>query len=212
MRVLIADKHDLFREGIRGAISSYDNSKAVEIADVSVLDEALDLLQSGEKYDLFVLDAKISDEDDLKNITALKRKFPSLPVLIISSDDEMACLCPLKQTGVEGFVYKTVEGDELSRSVQQVVSGQIVFPQTACQHSEEEEGTACDDKAGTEPRRLTPRQRQVLKLMALGKSNRDIAEDLNLAEGTVKIHVTAILRALNVTNRTQAVIMSAHLD
>lgn len=209
MKVLIADRHDLYREGIRGAIQSRDNTADLETAGVPAFDDAFNLLQSGEKYDLFLLDAKITNKDELKNIARLKKRFPALPVLIMTSEDESICLCSLKRTGVEGLVYKTVEGDELSKSVKRIVSGQTDFPSTACQHSEDEEA---ERTSRSEQPHLTSRQRQVLELMAEGRSNRDIAGELTLAEGTVKIHVTAILRALKVTNRTQAVIMAADLD
>ncbi len=205
MRILIADQHDLFREGIKSSFQA-NFKNTFEVIDVSSLEEAQKLLREDNNFDLVLLDADISCITSLQKIGRIKKKHRSVPIVILSSGDDDVDAHSLHKTGVNGLIFKTVEGVEMPILVERILAGEQVFPEIIGSAKPVRPNKT---KLTTEANALTARQRDVLALLVQGKSNRDIAQDLDLAEGTVKIHVTAILRTLKVSNRTQAVVKAA---
>ena len=146
--------------------------------------------------------------DGMTCLSMLRKRFPQLPVVILSGYDDAHTVSRALKAGAAGFVPKTYSSDRLLAALRQVRSGRVYTP----------EASAPGEIAPREPLGghadpadfgLTARQAEVLGLMARGKSNRQIAELLGLSEGTVKIHLTAIFKVLNVSSRTQAMVVIA---
>ncbi|MEO5373179.1 MAG: response regulator transcription factor [Alphaproteobacteria bacterium] len=214
MKILIADDHGLFREGLRLVLQQLDSN--LQVVEASDFHQAVAAATSGENLDLslVLLDLSMPGMPWQEALAALRANTPDLPVVILSATDDRPLVMQAVKLGASGFIPKSSNSRVMLGALQLVLSGGVYLPpalveQSPSGQSHHSRGEAMAD--GTEGAILTPRQREVLALVGEGKSNKEVARLLELSEGTVKLHVTAILKALNVNNRTRAVVAASQL-
>ena len=197
VKILVVDDHALVREGLCQVLKGLDDE--VEVLQAGNCAQAYACAAQHANIDLVLLDYHLPDQDGLDAMAVLATRHPDLPVVILSGNANMDVMQQVLRAGASGFVTKSSLSDELLQAVRTVLDGGVHIP------PELAHAAGATDTGNTRTR-LTQRQELVLKGLLDGKSNRDIAEQLFLAEETVKSHVAAILRYFDVQNRTQAVV------
>jgi len=206
------DDHPLIPEALATILSVLDHDCTVEGA--ATLQAALDLASTGPAPDLVLLDLGLPGHKGLSALTAFREAKPAQPVVVISGDATRDRVMAALDIGAMGFIPKTAKKDVLLGALRLVISGGIYVPPEVLHDPYDSDGArpqlANAAPAGTVRTAadigLTDRQEQVLALLLRGLPNKLICRELDLAEGTVKIHVSAILKVLGVANRTQAVL------
>lgn len=212
MQILLVDDHTLFREALLHVLKQLDNN--VLVREAANCSEARQILQLQRNLDLVLLDIDLPGEDGLTALPGLREQAPTLPIVVLSgSENAQHVQCALDR-GAVGYIPKSCSGHEMVNALQLVLQGELFIPprflgKLSDVNAETEINPPAMDSHGLHG--LTARQIEVLGLMAQGLPNKLIARKLNLAEGTVKLHVAAILRALNALNRTQAVTAAARI-
>ena len=201
MKFLLIDDHPLFRQGLKGIAQRLDG--AAVVLESASYEQAQALLD--DDLDLVLLDLRLPDMDGLEALAAIRAGFPALPVVIVSASENKQDIMAALRLGALGFVSKASSADVLENALRLVLAGDVYLPSGLMLSPD---GTGADWPRNPEgaSRGLTDRQAQVMRLMAKGESNKQIARALNLSESTVKVHVTAILRALGVSSRAQAIV------
>jgi len=213
--ILVADDHPLFRDAISGVIRcQFVNSSVLEAED---LDSAMTIAQQNPDLDMILLDLNMPGMDGLNGLIQLRTRAPSVPVVIVSAEHDKNVVLKSITYGAVGFIVKSLARDAMTEALAQVLSGQVYLPAdvfwdtntspTPTHHSHFKHGSNADYFQS-----LTRRQLLVLEQMAKGESNKQIAFTLHIAETTVKAHVSAVLRKLNVHNRIQAIISARDID
>ncbi len=205
MRILVIEDHALVREGLLLALRALEEpGSAAEILGAHDADEATRLLEANEDFDLALLDLMLPGTGGLAFLGVMRKRYPHVPVLVLSALDDADTVAKAMRQGAAGFVSKASPTHVLLGALREVLAGEIWLP------PEYRELTGKRKRAKTVAERygLTKSQARVLELLAEGKSNRDIAEMLCVTEGTVKIHVSAIFRSLGVNNRSQALLVA----
>lgn len=218
MKVLVVDEHPLILEALHRVLRQLD--REVEVHDARTAAEGRKLVAAHPDTDLLLLDPSLPDADGLAVLGDLRNDFPAVPVVVLSASDQRDDVLRAIDLGAMGFIPKTSSNQVMLQALRLVLSGGVYLPPSALGRHEDTAleapaaGTAEAPGAARPTARelgLTVRQAQVLALILKGKPNKVICRELGLAEGTVKIHVAAILRALNVNTRTQAVIEASRL-
>jgi DNA-binding NarL/FixJ family response regulator len=214
MKILLSDDHALIREAMRSVLQEL-------VADASVLEacdgrRTLELIEANPDLDLVLLDLHLPDRDGLTLLGDLRERHPAMSVVILSAVQDQRIIQRALRLGALGFIPKNTGRDVLVGALRLVLSGGIYIPVEALDRPAPL--PAAGTRAPVDLRRqlppglaLTDRQLEVLALVMEGKSNKAISRQLNVAEHTVKNHVTAIFKALNVTNRTEAVVAIGRL-
>jgi DNA-binding NarL/FixJ family response regulator len=217
MQFLIVDDHVLIRESLRGVLAELrPEASIVEAADAR---ETMRLVTADPDLALILLDLNLPDRDGFEVLTELRERYPTIPVVVLSGHHDRANVVRALDLGALGFIPKTAQRAVLANAISLVLSGGIYIPPEILVRrpppaSARPGGTSDPaSRPRTSPRELglTDRQVEVLALMMQGKSNKAIGRALDLAEPTVRNHVTAVLKALNVTNRTEAVLAVVEL-
>jgi DNA-binding NarL/FixJ family response regulator len=218
VKILVVDDHPLILEALHHVLRQLD--REVEVYDARTAAEGRKLVTAHPESGLLLLDLTLPDADGFAVLDELRHDFPAVPVVVLSASDRREDVLRAIDLGAMGFIPKTSSNQVMLQALRLVLSGGVYLPPVALVHHEGAEtdlptGSAVDSSAGTRVTArelgLTGRQAQVLALILQGKPNKVICRELGLAEGTVKIHVAAILRALNVSTRTQAVIEASRL-
>jgi DNA-binding NarL/FixJ family response regulator len=219
VKILVVDDHPLILEALHHVLRQLD--REVEVYDARTGAEGRKLVAAHPETGLLLLDLTLPDVDGLALLSELRHDFPAIPVVVLSASDRREDVLRAIDLGAMGFIPKTSSNQVMLQALRLVLSGGVYLPPAALVHQEgaemESSGDSAPDSMGggtrVTPRELglTGRQAQVLALILQGKPNKVICRELGLAEGTVKIHVAAILRALNVSTRTQAVIEASRL-
>lgn len=198
MEILVADDHALIREALRHLLQELDaHTSVIEAIDG---DSARRVVAAHPHLDLALLDLKLPGVNGLDLLSELRNDYPDLPIVVLSAVEDAVTMRSVLDRGAMGFIPKSSSNQVMLSALQLVLSGgRYLPPELLSAATAEAPGSGMDLK-------LTDRQRDVLKLMLQGRSNKEICRELGLAEPTVKIHVTAILRALNVTSRAQAIV------
>ncbi len=223
MKVLLIDDHPLILSALQSIIQGLSDSVSVVAADSARM--ARDTLAQDSAFDLVLLDLRLGDADGFDVLSEFRAAYPALPVVVVSASDRTSDVIRAIDLGAMGFVPKRASNDTLFEALSMVMSGGIYVPpmdmgdETSAtdQYADNPPGAlrsvrqrAADEgfqtHASLESLGLTPRQTEVLGLLLQGKPNKLIARDLNLSVETVKDHVAAVLRTLNVSSRTQAVL------
>lgn len=187
------------------------------LLEAQACDEALALTRSNQDITLILLDLALPGVDGFEALRQFREEFPGVPVVVVSAFDQPEFVTRAIDSGAMGFIPKTSSTQILLNALRLVLSGGVYLPAELLRKHDSIPPTApmlpTSPAQLRDPREigLTQRQSQVLTQLVQGKPNKIICRELNLAEGTVKIHVTAILKALGVTNRTQAVIAVSKL-
>lgn len=203
LKILVVEDHALVREGLLQALRGLGDE--VETFSAGSAEEALEQLGQAADLDLVLLDLMLPGTSGMGLVGALRKRFPEIPVLILSALDDPETVSRAMRQGAAGFVPKSSPTETLLGAVRQVLAGDTWLPP---QLEEAVMQKASHGRNIAARFRLTPAQMRVLELLVQGKTNRDIAEVLNVTEGTVKIHVSAIFRALDVSNRSQALLVA----
>ena len=197
MKILIVDDHALFRGGLCHVLQYLDEQ--VDVLEASNCDCAMQHVEANPDLDLVLLDLNMPGEDGFKGLHSFSTLYPTIPVVIVSASNRRRDIQRALDTGAMGFIPKESTSSVMLNALQLVLAGSIYLPPSMGQQSNQY-SKPTNDTVQT----LTPRQLQVLSMVVQGHSNKVIAAQLDIAETTIKMHVTAILKSLGVSNRTQA--------
>ena len=218
VKILVVDDHALIRTALRGVLGELHRD--VTVLEASDCRGAFDLIEAHPDLDLVLLDLSLPGIHGLAALEELRTRHPALPVVVLSSANDRASVMQALDQGAMGYIPKLSSNEILVSALRLVLSGGIYIPPEILARWESPPATDLQAAAASGrngPQRtptdlgLSGRQAEVLRLLLEGKSNKLICRELDLAESTVKNHVTLILKALNVTSRTQAVIAAARM-
>lgn len=206
LKLLVVEDHALVREGLVRLLGQVE--PGAQVHESPDFESALNVLDSEGEFDLVLLDLALPGIDGFAGLDILRRRYPSMPVAVVSAFDDMPTITRVLNLGASGFIPKAFSGEALLAAVRDVLAGNIFKPTGQPVPLMDDLTPVAPSKSGVRPAEigLTDRQGQVLGLMVRGLSNRDIAEQLGLSEGTVKIHATAVFKTLGVNSRTQALV------
>ncbi len=224
MRVLLIDDHPLILTALQNVIQGIGNHvSVVGVGGARAAREAL--AASGDAFDLMLLDLRLGDADGFELLAELRAAWPAVPVVVVSASDRSADVIRAIDLGAMGFVPKRASNETLQEALHVVMQGGIYVPPMTMRS--ETEPPDAESHPASHPAqipaapppaaalaafKLTPRQTDVLALLLRGLSNKLIARELNLSVETVKDHVAAVLRALGVNSRTQAVLAVSQMS
>ncbi|MDR0673497.1 MAG: response regulator transcription factor [Zoogloeaceae bacterium] len=206
MKILIVEDHALMRDALARVLSAQSDRV---IREASSVDQALELLAREHDFDLALLDLALPGMDGFSGLKLLSERYPDMPVVILSAFDDKPTVRRALNHGAAGFIPKSYSAEALLNALSQVLSGQVFYPpeaMTAEMNSNMPLLSSANEKLNPTEFGLTERQGEVLVMMLRGYSNREIANQLKLSEGTVKIHVAAIFKSLGVTSRAQTIV------
>jgi DNA-binding NarL/FixJ family response regulator len=188
----LADDHPIMRAALASALAELGETHFVEASDAP---GTLAMVDANPGLDLLLVDLRMPGSSGLDAIRALRERAPQVPLVVVSADEDPAHVAALLSLGVSGYVPKSEPPAVIVSAVRLVLAGGTYVPPRLL--------GAAGTPDGPE---LTPRQAEVLKLLAQGLPNKSIANALGVSEGTIKVHLIAVFRALNVRNRTSAVL------
>ncbi len=214
MKILLADDHDLFRAGLGMVLNELGAD--MQLVQAASLTEAMQRARNESDLDLALLDLNMPAMNGTDGLQRFRTQFPEIPVVVVSGSDELIDVQQALGMGAAGFIHKSTAPSVMLSALRLVLAGGIYVPPHAMRQETARLVPMTSQAKGMGENRLTARQMEVLRLLALGKPNKLIARELDLSEGTVKIHLSAIFRVLDVNNRTEAVLaaqqMSLNLD
>jgi DNA-binding NarL/FixJ family response regulator len=206
---MIADDHELFRSGLKQLL--HDVLDIEDVREAETMDQAIDILTNEGAGDLVLVDLNMPGMSGPEALAALRDGFPDAKVAVVSAWDGRAEIIAALSAGVHGYIPKSMTSNEIASAIRAILDGQIFVPPALGKREATEmpRMQAADANGGD---KLTVRQREVLSELLKGRASKEIARALNIAEGTVKIHLAAIYRALGVRTRAEAIakLMSSH--
>jgi len=215
VKILVVDDHPLILEALQHVLRALDGGATIH--DARTAEDGRRLVAEHPDARLLILDLSLPGADGFSLLHELRSAYPSIPVVVLSASDQREDIMRAIDLGAMGYIPKSSSNLVMLHALRLVLSGGVYLPSVALAMREASGAELLRAAEGgatrTTPRELglTARQAQVLALILQGKPNKVICRELGLAEGTVKIHVAAILRALNVSTRTQAVIEASRL-
>lgn len=207
--ILIADDHPLFRSALFQALSAGLPAE-IRLTEAGSIAELQSLLEQRSAWDLVLLDLNMPGAHGFSGLVLLRSQYPHIPVIVISAQEEAAVVRRARDFGASGFIPKSSSLEAIQHSVQEVLNGDTCWPaqiDDAVTPLSSEQETISAQLAS-----LTPQQFRVLSMVCDGLLNKQIAYELNVSEATVKAHVTAIFRKLDVRTRTQAALALQHME
>lgn len=210
MKILVIDDHALIREAVRSVVKELVRDATV--VEASDWRQTLQQFELGADFDLILLDLNLPDRDGFEVLAELRERHPTVSVVVLSARDDRDSVTQALEIGALGFIPKSAPREVMMSALNLVFSGGVYIPPeilaghraAPARYSSARSRSARQDSLVELG--LTERQVEVLAQMMQGRSNKAICRALGLAEPTVKNHVTAILKVLNATNRTEAVI------
>lgn len=203
--VLIVDDHPLYSDALASALELVFVDCIIKKA--QNLAQAMAFLESGLDPDLIMFDLKLPDVSGISGFLSVRARVPDTPILVISSLASIELVHSLLREGAAGFLPKDTPAKVLKLVLAEVAAGQVYVPE----EYQVSEGSVIAPSSAYDlhPKlaTLTPQQQRIMRLICEGKPNKQIAYELSLAEATVKAHITALLRRLQVQNRTQAAVL-----
>jgi DNA-binding NarL/FixJ family response regulator len=196
---LVADDHPLFRASLVMAAGRV--CKGAEIVEAGTLDLALEAARNSGNFQLVLLDLRMPGAEGCSGVALLHAELPSTPILVVSAADPAQTVGAVQRFGAVGFIGKDRDLDEIEAAISRALAGERF----------EAPLDADLDTVASSVATLTPTQLRVLLGVLAGRLNKQIAHDLGISEATVKAHMTAIMRKLDVQNRTQAVLAARAL-
>jgi DNA-binding NarL/FixJ family response regulator len=203
IRALIADDHELFRSGLKHLL--VDVLHADEVREAETFDRAIEMLTNEGAGDLILVDLRMPGMSGAEALAALRDGFPEAKVAVVSAWEERAEIIAALSAGVHGYIPKSLPSAEIAAAIRSILDGRIYVPSII---GKREPGAPVREgvsNAGGGQEKLTGRQREVLSELLKGQASKEIARTLDIAEGTVKIHLAAIYRALGVRTRAEAI-------
>jgi DNA-binding NarL/FixJ family response regulator len=203
--ILVIDEHSVYRSGLRDVIElKIEQCRVMEASTIAAVDKTV-------AFDLILIDSASLDQPSLRLLKEIREIKPKTRFAVMSNANTRADVLNCLSAGFHGFVYKLQSDDEWLRAVTDLLSGRIYVPEWLANMDEIKPTVPPSLAVHGENLRLTPRQNDILPLLAQGMSNKEIARLLCIAEGTTKIHTAALLRALGARNRTEAAFLAAKL-
>jgi DNA-binding NarL/FixJ family response regulator len=206
-RFVIADDHPLFRGALREAVTGL--FQHVEIGEAGSFEDVAKLLENGGEVDLILLDLNMPGVRGFSGLMYLRAQYPSVPIVVVSANDDPTVIRRCMDLGTSGFIPKTLGIEEMRAAIKRVLEGGVWTPPDV------DLTAGADTESANLMARLaslTPQQVRVLMMLSEGLLNKQIAYELSVSEATVKAHVSAILQKLGVGSRTQAVITAAKIE
>ncbi|MCP5371247.1 MAG: response regulator transcription factor [Hyphomicrobiales bacterium] len=208
MKILIADDHVLFREGLKLIIKHFD--EAIELIEADTFEEAAQTADATPDLDMVLLDLKMPGVMGMEGLVDMRRRVGETPVVIVSGAYSRPDIAEAFRCGAAGFIPKTLGSRAMYSAINLILSGERYVPSLAFVDEDSDPGAAMAPAAEPAPaedpfQALTPRERDVLVLLAQGMSNREIADKLHLQEVSIRARLTGIFKKLGVNSRTQAV-------
>ena len=205
--LLIADDHPLFRGALREAVTGLFSR--AHVGEAGTFEEVTELIEKSGDVDLILLDLSMPGVRGFSGLMYLRAQFPSLPVVVVSANDDPAVIRRCMEFGASGFIPKTLGIEALRQAIARVLQGEAwTPPDVDLARGSDAESAAMIARLST----LTPQQVRVLMMLSGGLLNKQIAYELGVSEATVKAHVSAILQKLGVESRTQAVIAAGRIE
>jgi two-component system, NarL family, nitrate/nitrite response regulator NarL len=192
MKILLIDDHPLFRAGFHAMLSQH--LPGIVIVGTGSIAEAQTVLTNDDQIALVLLDVHLPDGDGFEGLRTISARFPTVACVIISGDEHEGMAAQALALGASGFIPKSLAVDDTVAAVQQVLDGGVFVP------------TSARPTGGGDRPTLTLRQLEVVTMLGQGLANKEIAQQLNVAERTVKAHISAVFELLSVRNRTEAVL------
>jgi len=214
LKVLVVDDHALIRQGMRPILAQLaPPGGSATVYEAAGYSEALDSIAAHPDLDLVLLDLRMPDVSGFAALADIAERRPDLPVVVMTGEEEPALVRAAFEHGALGFIPKSSTPAVILNALRLVLAGGTYVPSQIMASASAPAPPPPQrlDDATTERLGITPRQADVLALLLAGKSNKLISRELNLAEGTVKNHVAAVLKALGVDTRVQAVIAASRL-
>jgi DNA-binding NarL/FixJ family response regulator len=213
-KILIADDHALMRQAIRDLVSSIFPKE--NILETESSNGLLELINAEPLLKLILLDLYMPGEDIFSIIKLLKKKNPGLLIVVISASENHDHIEKALELGVDGYILKSYSMQIIKQALELVMAGGRYIPPKMYELEQSNlstiKSTEIDNHTlGQVESLLTERQREIFKLLGEGKSNKEIASTFYISVNTVKIHVSAILKTLNLENRSQAGIISQNI-
>lgn len=208
-RFLIVDDHPLFREALENAIRWA--TPHANIVEATSIDEALAVLESNE-IELTFLDLSMPGTTGLSGLVRIRKAFPRSPIVVVSCHQDSQIVASVLSLGVSGYIPKSTSKEELAHSIGEVLKGAVYLPSCYRGITGRRRSKAPAQDLLKRLHELTPQQLKVLDMLRRGLQNKQIAYELNIRETTVKVHVSEILRKLNVISRTKAIIEMSKID
>jgi DNA-binding NarL/FixJ family response regulator len=206
---LIVDDHALFRHGLSLTLSELFDQPL--ITEAGSADEAIELISGEKHFDLVLVDLVMPGMNGFEGIRLLREHLGSVPLVVVSSSEDVADMKNAFGSGARGYIPKSSAAELLKHALPLILAGEVYVPAMALASDDILDTPSVGDREPELPvnqtvKAMTPRQVEVLKLLAEGQANKEIARNLGMLDSTVKVHVKAILQKLRVKNRTQAAI------
>ena len=205
MKVFLIDDHTLFRTGLGALLQSYE----IQVAAAETIGAEIIPIIKELEPDLILLDLNIPKIPGIELLKLIMQNNITIPVSILTTSEDELDLINCLKAGAQGYLLKTMEAIDLIKAIHQIIQGEVVVdPSLTSVLAKIAQGKNPEKTKTSLEQILTPREYETLIHIAKGKSNKVIARNLNIADGTVKLHVKSILRKLNIQSRVEAAIIA----
>ncbi len=207
MKILIADDHWVVRQSLKQVVSLQE--KKLEVLEASTFDEAYACLQVHDDVDLILVDLMMPGFEDFAGLQRLRAAFPSVPVVVVSVHDDMEHVTASVQHGVVGYIPKSTEGPEMERAFERILAGEVSFPrhilERSARISPRSAAVASLNSEKGDLDLLTAREREIFTMLGRGSSIKAIAEELDLTDHTIRVHISRIMKKLDFSDRSKLI-------
>jgi DNA-binding NarL/FixJ family response regulator len=208
MTILIADDHWVVRESLKQVARNIDTG--VNIKEAATLEEAISILDLHGSIDLILIDLVMPGVKDFEGLELLRRRFPLIPVAVISIHEDPDYVRKAIQNGVIGYIPKSASADEIRRALTRIFEGEVYFPRDLLTRSWAGAAEQADaDGTETNEPRLSERENEVMRLLGQGRAIAEIAEDLGITAQTARVHLGNAMRKLGLRNREAAILYAS---
>lgn len=205
MTILIADDHWVVRESLKQVARGIDS--AIDIREAATLEEAIAVLESDAHIGLILVDLVMPGITDFEGLELLRRRFPSIPIAVVSIHEDPDYVRQAIQNGVIGYIPKSASASEIRRALTRILEGEVYFPRDLLTRSwPTTQETAREESPSADGPRLSEREEDVLKLLGQGRAIPEIAESLGITPQTARVHLGNAMRKLSLKNREAAIL------